>query len=123
MPAREGACSRTWDTHGSQRWSGATYGSRTETRSPPPREVHIINYADKRVRHNTVVSLKERFIDLAERYGVTPDRRIRIEQMREATLELEENLFRRIDSTPDDLQAFNDLSPFDLDTIPPQLEG
>ncbi len=89
----------------------------------PPREVHIINYADKRVRHNTVVSLKERFIDLAERYGVTRDRRLRIEQMREATLELEENIFRRIDSTPDDLQAFNALSPFDLDTIPPQLEG
>ena len=70
-----------------------------------------------------MVSLKERFIDLAERYGVTRDRRLRIEQMREATLELEENIFRRIDSTPDDLQAFNALSPFDLDTIPPQLEG
>ena len=34
--AREGACSRTWDTRRSQRWSEATYGSRTETRSSPP---------------------------------------------------------------------------------------
>jgi len=87
----------------------------------PLGEVHIINYADKRVRHNTVVSLEERFIDLVERYGVTPDRRVRIEQMREATLELEEKIFRRIDSTPDDLLAFNALSPFDLETIPPHL--
>jgi uncharacterized protein len=87
----------------------------------PLREVHIINYADKRVRHDTVVSLEERFIDLLERYGGTPERRVRIEQMREATLELEGNIFRRIDSTPDDLEAFNALSPFDLETIPPQL--
>ena len=123
MRAREGPCSWTWDTRRSQRWSGATYGSRTETRSPPPREVHIINYADKRVRHDTVVSLEERFIDLVERYGSSPERRVRIGQMREATLELEGNIFRRIDSTPDDLQAFNALAPFDLETIPPQLSG
>jgi hypothetical protein len=87
----------------------------------PLREVHIINYADKRVRHDTVVSLEERFIDFMERYGVTPERRVQIEQMREATLELEGNIFGRIDSAPDDLQAFNALSPFDLETIPPQL--
>lgn len=87
----------------------------------PLREVHIINYADKRVRHDAVVSLEERFIDLVERYGVTPERRVRIEQMREATLELEGEIFRRIDSAPDDLQAFNALSPFDLETIPSQL--
>jgi uncharacterized protein len=87
----------------------------------PLREVHIINYADKRVRHDTVVSLEERFIDFVERYGVTPEQRVRIEQMREATLELEGNIFRRIGSTPEDLQAFNALSPFDLETIPPQL--
>ncbi len=89
----------------------------------PLREVHIINYADKRVRHDTVVSLEERFIDLVERYGVTPERRVRIEQMREDTLELEGNIFRRIDSTPDDLEAFNALSPFDLETLPPQLDS
>ncbi len=121
MTARAGGCSRTWDTHGSQRWSGPTCGSGTETRSTPLREVHIINYADKRVRHDTVVSLEERFIDFVERYGVTPEQRVRIEQMREATLDLEGNIFRRIGSTPDDLQAFNALSPFDLETIPPQL--
>jgi hypothetical protein len=87
----------------------------------PLREVHIINYADKRVRHDTVVSLEERFIDLIERYGMTAERRLLIEQMREATLDLEGDIFRRIDYAPDDLQAFNDLSPLDLETIPPRL--
>jgi hypothetical protein len=87
----------------------------------PLREIHIINYADKRVRHDTVVSLEERFIDLVERYGVTPERRALIEQMREATVELEANIFRRIDPAPEDLQAFNALSPFDLETLPPEL--
>ena len=89
----------------------------------PLREVHIINYADKRVRHDTVVSLEERFIDLIDRYGTTPERRFLIEQMGEDTRELERSIFRRIDPSPDDLQAFNELSPFDLETIPPQLVG
>jgi uncharacterized protein len=86
-------------------------------------EVHILNYADKRVRHDTVVSLDERFVDLVERYGQTPERRLRLEHMKQTALELEQDIFRRIDSRPDDLQAFNALSPFDLKTIPPQLSG
>ncbi len=86
-------------------------------------EVHIINYADKRVRHETVVSLEERFVDLMDRYGKTSEVRIRLGRMREKAFEIEENLFRRIDLTPDDLQAFNTLSPFDLDSVPSQLSG
>jgi len=31
--------------------------------------VEIVNYADKRVMHDRVVSLEERFRDLKERYG------------------------------------------------------
>jgi hypothetical protein len=87
----------------------------------PLREVHIINYADKRVRHDKVVSLEERFVDLMERYGLTSERRLRLERMRKTALELERMIFRRIDTTPDVLEAFNDLSPFDLKTVPPQL--
>ena len=87
----------------------------------PMREVHIVNYADKRVRHATVVSLEERFVDLVERYGQTQERRLRIEQMRKTTLELEQQMFRRMDTNPGVLQSFNDLSPFDLKTLPPQL--
>lgn len=89
----------------------------------PLREVHIINYADKRVRHDAVVSLEDRFVDLMERYGQTPERRLRLEAMRETALELERKIFRRIGTTPDVLHAFNGLSPFDLKTVPPQLSG
>jgi putative nucleotidyltransferase with HDIG domain len=89
----------------------------------PLRELHIINYADKRVRHNTVVSLKERFIDLVARYGGTPERTVLLEQMRVRALEMEQCIFRRIDATPEDLEAFNALSPFDLETTPPKLQS
>jgi hypothetical protein len=87
----------------------------------PIREVHILNYADKRVRHETVVSLAERFMDLMERYGTTPERRTRLEQMRETAVELEKTIFRRTDCSPDDLKAFNSLSPFELKILPPEL--
>lgn len=92
-----------------------------DTRLSSIREIHIINYADKRVRHATVVSLEERFVDLVERYGQTQERRLRIEQMRRATLELEQQMFRRMDTNPSVLQAFNELSPFDLENLPPRL--
>ncbi len=36
-----------------------------------PTEALIVNYADKRVMHDTVVSLDRRFSDLLERYGKT----------------------------------------------------
>ncbi len=84
-------------------------------------EVHIINYADKRVRHERVVSLEERFIDLMDRYGKTDEARDRLRRMRRKALEIEENIFHRIDAGPEDLKAFNALSPFDLDSVPSQL--
>ena len=58
---------------------------------------------------------------MMERYGKTSERRIRLEQMRETALELEQKIFRRIEPTADDLQAFNSLPPFELETLPPQL--
>jgi putative nucleotidyltransferase with HDIG domain len=87
----------------------------------PLREVHIINYADKRVQHDKVVSLEQRFVDLMDRYGKTPERRAMLTRMRETALELEQHIFRRIDPSPEDLEAFNVVSPFDLETVPPQL--
>ncbi len=35
----------------------------------PLNESILVNYADKRVRHDKVVTLEERFLDLARRYG------------------------------------------------------
>ncbi len=38
----------------------------------PITESVLVNYADKRVKHDEIVSLAERFRDLVERYGRTP---------------------------------------------------
>jgi len=41
-------------------------------------EAMLVNYADKRVMHERVVTLSRRFVDLLERYGTTDERRHRI---------------------------------------------
>jgi putative nucleotidyltransferase with HDIG domain len=43
----------------------------------------VVNYADKRVRHDRVVSLNERHQDLMNRYGDTPDKAAMVAQMAE----------------------------------------
>ena len=67
-------------------------------------EVEIINYSDKRVTHDSVVSMSERFSDICHRYG--KNSRIilaRIEKSRELTLILEEKIFLSLPFKPDDL--------------------
>ncbi len=49
-------------------------------------------YADKRVRHDTIVSVTERFQDISERYGLTEDIRNKIRLTMEDSLELEQRL-------------------------------
>jgi uncharacterized protein len=44
------------------------------------KESEIINYADKRVMHDSIVSLAERVQDLIQRYGVTEEIKNRIQQ-------------------------------------------
>lgn len=51
-------------------WSG---GELDDVRDPMRLPV-IVAYADKRVRHSEVVSIKERFDDLLVRYGITADK-------------------------------------------------
>ena len=50
--------------------------------SGPLLETEIVHYADKRVKHHTVVSLDERIRDLIERYGNTDEKRRFIERDR-----------------------------------------
>ena len=47
--------------------------SRNPAEPWPLREVEIVNYADKRVLHDLVVTLAQRFDDLRSRYGRTPE--------------------------------------------------
>lgn len=71
------------------------------------REAEIVNYADKRVLHARVVTLSQRFLDLQERYGRTPEARARIAVNRAKTLVLEDKLFAPLDLLPEDLLQLN----------------
>jgi len=69
----------------------------------PVREAEVVNYADKRVLHERVVPLTERFADLMVRYGRTPEARSRIAAMEIKTRDLEEKLFAPLRLSPQDL--------------------
>ncbi len=66
-------------------------------------EVEIINYADKRVLHDRVVSLEERLAYILEKYGKIAEHRQRIRQLWEKTKEMEAEIFRTLTFSPDDL--------------------
>lgn len=67
-------------------------------------EEEVVNYADKRVQHDQIVSLKERFNDLMERYGKNQRAVGYLERMEEAILEIEGKIFFILQIDPDDLQ-------------------
>jgi putative nucleotidyltransferase with HDIG domain len=69
-------------------------------------EEEIVNYADKRVRHDRIVSLEERFKDLIERYGKGDPSSRYMEQMRKATFEIENKIFSVLRIDPGSLQFF-----------------
>ncbi len=69
----------------------------------PLREAEVVNYADKRVLHSRVVSLADRFADLKERYGRTPEALVRINAMEASSQALEEKLFAALPCAPADL--------------------
>jgi len=55
-------------------------------------EREIINYADKRVMHDRVVSLAERVQDLIQRYGVTEEIKSRIKQNESLVIAIEKKI-------------------------------
>lgn len=71
---------------------------------------HIVNYADKRVRHTSIVPLPERFKDLMVRYGTSNDRKRAIEDLYEKTRALEENIFSQLDLDPEVLCELNNIN-------------
>ncbi len=83
-------------------------GQHVELRGSRPHgrvdEAEVLNYSDKRVRHEEVVSLAERFEDLIQRYGRNhAEAEARIRANWERTRRLEEKLFHRLPFTPEDL--------------------
>lgn len=73
----------------------------------PLREAEIVNYADKRVLHETVVTLAARFADLKVRYGRTPEALVRIQATEVKARALEEKLFAPLQLSPLDLLRVN----------------
>ncbi|MDD2605717.1 MAG: HD domain-containing protein [Desulfobacteraceae bacterium] len=68
----------------------------------PATEAEIVNYADKRVRHDRIVSLDLRMAYILERYGADdPTRQQRIRGLWEEARRLEAKLFRRLDRGPE----------------------
>lgn len=72
-----------------------------------PRETEVVNYADKRVLHTQVVTLSQRFADLLERYGRTPEAKARLTALQLKFQVLEEKIFAPLDLEPQDLLELN----------------
>jgi uncharacterized protein len=69
----------------------------------PISEHEIVNYSDKRVLHDQVVSLKKRLEYIQHKYGENREFKQKIHIMWENSLILEEKLFSHLDIRPDEL--------------------
>ena len=69
-------------------------------------ETALLYYADKRVKHDEIVSLSERFQDGRERYGSydSEEQKKLYLAVEKKTFELEKTLFKSIDLEPDDIR-------------------
>ncbi|MDL1958892.1 MAG: HD domain-containing protein [Deltaproteobacteria bacterium] len=74
-------------------------------------EALLVNYADKRVKHTSIVTLSERFEDLLRRYGTTPERREMIRKLLDEVVKIEPFIFTRLDIGPARLNELNCLDP------------
>jgi len=70
---------------------------------PVVNEAAIINYSDKRVVHDHVVSLDKRLDYIMEKYGRSPELQERIRWLWEKTLVLEDEIFSDLAFSPQDL--------------------
>lgn len=75
-------------------------------------EAVIVNYADKRVLHDRIVSLDERMGYIQKRYGTRPEHRARIQLLWEKTKALEKQIFKTVAFLPGDLNRH--LAPMDI---------
>ena len=74
----------------------------------PLDETMVVNYSDKRVKHDEIVDLDERFHYIEKRYGNNdPDRIIRIRAGRERAFEVERIIFTAMkgEHHPEDIAA------------------
>ena len=69
----------------------------------PVDEKELVFYADKRVQHERIVTLAQRFIDLQERYGKNVVSLGSLEKMKEITLGLENKIFTGLSWLPEEM--------------------
>jgi uncharacterized protein len=69
--------------------------------SQTPVEAEVVNYADKRVLHDQVVTLQERKSYILKRYGNEANKQIYINELFDSTIMLEEKLFGYLPISPD----------------------
>jgi uncharacterized protein len=69
----------------------------------PITESLLVNYADKRVKHDQVVSLGERFSDLIGRYAKTEEHRAWLQEKFDLYVLLESKIFAHLAINPDSL--------------------
>lgn len=73
------------------------------SREDPISEEHVVYYADKRVIHDEIVDLDERFVYLEETYGQHPGALRGLERMKDESLWLEKEIFSLLDFQPQDV--------------------
>ncbi len=71
-------------------------------------EAEVVHYADKRVKHTTIVPLTERFEDLKKRYGKSPEALAWLEDLERQSLLLEERIFQKIPILPENLDEIGE---------------
>jgi len=74
-------------------------------------EEEVVNYADKRVQHDRIVSLEERFSDLMDRYGKGQKASEQTEQLKKTTFEIEHKIFSILGIDPRELRLQLDEDP------------
>ena len=67
-------------------------------------EEEVVNYADKRVMHDRIVSLEERFNDLRDRYGRDQKGMDYLGKMEKVIQEIENKIFLILQINPNDLK-------------------
>jgi len=74
--------------------------------SDSPSEAEIVNYADKRVLHDRIVSLDERMAYILERYGATPEYRARLRWLWKISNRQEKRIFAELSFPPDAIEKY-----------------
>lgn len=70
----------------------------------PLTESLIINYADKRVKHDCIVTLEDRFLDLIRRYARSTEQEVHLRRRWDLYRTLERKIFDRLTIEPDAME-------------------